>query len=367
MFKVREVIRQADEATKDDMTKRLIRTLGEIKETEEEKKNQTAWYSGQIKGLKTKVDKLTETIETGEMVVSIEVYGVENLDTEQMEYFDRDGVLVPDMTRPLNAQELIDLKKAKLDQFELFPEPVAEPEYDPELSERVWLVGDIGQDADRYIFILLAVNMAAKAGVGITRSGKILFLNMRALTSPIVPTTLTYKYTTQRQAETDLDQFLPHFEGANLSGFDLIEPDESTDDQSATTDSADEASTADGDSGTSPDDDDEADEPDSEDGVPTPPMPDTDPVGTFFDNEAKRQADAEVEESSVDSQDVEELHDNEPTTDKETPTSPDEIATTMGPDTDQPSFNANSERKYPAKKNGTRPANRRKNWTATVA
>lgn len=135
-----------------------------------------------------------------------------NLETGQMEYWDRNGILVEEFTTTLTGKQIEQEQKrrelvATEAQLPIFEEPANVPE----LRERDWNVGDMYEASGDYVLVL-AVS-GGRTGVVITDSGEVRYLDLYTVLSEAWTVGCTYPYTTESAAKDDFKAgwFAPYF------------------------------------------------------------------------------------------------------------------------------------------------------------
>lgn len=117
-FKKRELTRTATPEEKSELTKRLLEVLSSIDATKEEAKAAAAEYRSILSDLHKREIGLRFNLQNNTVTHEIDVHAVADEAANIMQYFDRDGNLVDELTHPLSQEERNDAAiKRQLNMF----------------------------------------------------------------------------------------------------------------------------------------------------------------------------------------------------------------------------------------------------------
>lgn len=119
MFETRFFERPADDAELDHLHKRHTDVLDNIDATADEAKEVASDFRAQLKTLHEQEQNLRRNLKSGTIPVEVEAKAVANVEAGIMEYFDRDGNLIPQLTHELSkADREQDVLRKQLDMFQ---------------------------------------------------------------------------------------------------------------------------------------------------------------------------------------------------------------------------------------------------------
>jgi len=118
MFETRFFERLADEQELENLHKRHTDVLDTIDVTADEAKEVASDFRAQLKAFHEQEQNLRRNLKSGTIPVEVEAKSVANVDTGLMEYFDREGNLIPQLTHELSkADREQDALRKQLDMF----------------------------------------------------------------------------------------------------------------------------------------------------------------------------------------------------------------------------------------------------------
>lgn len=119
MFETRFFERPADEQELEHLHKRHTDVLDNIDATADEAKEVASDFRAQLKTLHEQEQNLRRNLKSGTIPVEVEAKAIANLEAGVMEYFDRDGNLIPQLTHELSkADREQDALRKQLDMFQ---------------------------------------------------------------------------------------------------------------------------------------------------------------------------------------------------------------------------------------------------------
>src|SRR4051812_23787041 len=119
MFETRFFERPADEQELEHLHTRHTAVLYNIDATADEAKKMASDFRSQLKTLHEQEQNLRRNLKNGTIPVEVEAKAVANIDAGVMEYVDRDGNLIPQLTHELSkADREQDALRKQLDMFQ---------------------------------------------------------------------------------------------------------------------------------------------------------------------------------------------------------------------------------------------------------